>query len=205
MAGKSLESQKIAETWEPNFYSVKEAVFPFIKFPGVDTVLGPEMKSTGEVMGIGESFGDAFDKATQAAGSIVPREGKVLISLRNEDQGASVELAKYFSDNGFEIVATDGTSKNFSTAGIPVTRVNKVKEGRPHVVDRIKNNDFDLIINTTSDKQSLKDSYTIRREALLHKVTYFTTLAGARAAVEAHRAAGKISINRLQSLHQRAD
>ncbi len=205
MAGKSLEAQKIAETWEPNFYSVKEAVFPFIKFPGVDTVLGPEMKSTGEVMGIGESFGDAFDKATQAAGSIVPREGKVLISLRNEDQGASVGLAQYFSNNGFEIVATDGTSKVFSTAGIPVTRVNKVKEGRPHVVDRIKNNDFDLIINTTSDKQSLKDSYTIRREALLHKVTYFTTLAGARAAVEAHRAAGKISINRLQSLHQRAD
>ncbi|MGB5707988.1 MAG: carbamoyl-phosphate synthase large subunit [Arenicellales bacterium] len=205
MVGKSLESQNISETWEPNFYSVKEAVFPFIKFPGVDTVLGPEMKSTGEVMGIGESFGDAFDKATQAAGSRIPREGKVLISLRNEDQGASVGVAKYFSDNGFEIIATDGTSKVFSTAGIPVTRVNKVKEGRPHVVDRIKNNDFDLIINTTSDKQSLKDSYTIRREALLHKVTYFTTLAGARAAVEAHRAAGKISINRLQSLHQRAD
>ena len=205
MAGSSLESQKVVDKWKPDFYSVKEAVFPFIKFPGVDTVLGPEMKSTGEVMGIGESFGEAFDKATNGAGYSIPREGKVLISLRQEDQEVSIDVARYFADHGFEIIATDGTSKIFSKAGIPVTRVNKVKEGRPHVVDRIKNNDFDLIINTTSDKQSLKDSYTIRREALLHKVTYFTTLAGAKAAVEAHKAVGEISINRLQSLHQYAD
>ena len=205
MVGNSLVEQNVSDKWKPAFYSVKEAVFPFIKFPGVDTVLGPEMKSTGEVMGIGDSFGEAFDKATHGAGYSIPHEGKVLISLRPEDQAVSVDVARYFNDHGFEVIATDGTSKVFSRAGVPVTRVNKVKEGRPHVVDRIKNNDFDIIINTTSDKQSLKDSYTIRREALLHKVTYFTTLAGARAAVEAHKAAGEISINRLQSLHQSAD
>ena len=205
MAGISLAEQNVTGKWKPAFYSVKEAVFPFIKFPGVDTVLGPEMKSTGEVMGIGESFGEAFDKAAHGAGYSIPHEGKVLISLRPEDQEVSVDVARYFSDHGFEVIATDGTSKVFNRAGVPVTRVNKVKEGRPHVVDRIKNNDFDLIINTTSDKQSLKDSYTIRREALLHKVTYFTTLAGARAAVEAHKAAGETSINRLQTLHQVAD
>ncbi len=204
MAGQSLTEQGVGDEWKPTFYSVKEAVFPFIKFPGVDTVLGPEMKSTGEVMGIGQTFGEAFDKASKGAGYAIPREGRVLISLRKEDQPYAFPVAEYFSNNGFEIVATQGTAQMLQTAGIPVTRVNKVIEGRPHVVDRIKNDDFDLILNTTSGKQSLRDSYQIRREALLHKVTYFTTLAGARAAVEAHRAAGTTSVNRLQSLHQKA-
>jgi carbamoyl-phosphate synthase large subunit len=200
MVGQTLDMQGVDDHWMPRYYSVKESVFPFIKFPGVDTVLGPEMKSTGEVMGVAESFGGAFDKASRGAGSPIPRSGTVLVSVRSEDQGAIVPIARYFSDAGFEIVATPGTAKMVSDAGIPVERVNKVIQGRPHVVDRIKNDDFCMIINTTSDKQSLKDSFTIRREALLHKVTYFTTIAGARAAVEAHRASDS-SINKLQDLH----
>ena len=202
MAGQTLASQGVSDLPDPSFFSVKEAVFPFIKFPGVDTILGPEMKSTGEVMGIGQTFGEAFDKASKAAGYSIPRSGRVLISLRKEDQANAVDIARYFTNAGFEVVATEGTCLAFVEANIPVTRVNKVIEGRPHVVDRIKNDDFTMIVNTTSGKQSLKDSYTIRREALLHKVTYFTTLAGARAAMAAHKAAGNISINRLQTLHQ---
>ncbi len=202
MVGRSLAEQGINKNWVPNYYSVKESVFPFIKFPGVDTVLGPEMKSTGEVMGIGQTFGEAFDKATQGASYSIPREGVVLISVRREDQQAVIPIARYLADAGFQIMATDGTSRVLASAGIAVTRVNKVIEGRPHVVDRIKNDEFALIVNTTSGKQSLRDSYTIRREALLHRVTYFTTIAGARAAVEAHRAASRVSINQLQSLHR---
>jgi len=202
MVGKSLSNQGMTEEIKPRFYSVKEAVFPFIKFPGVDTVLGPEMKSTGEVMGIGDTFGEAFDKSQKASGYNVPRSGKVLFSLRSEDQAGAVEIAKYFSESGFELYGTEGSAKVLSQAGLAVSRVNKVQEGRPHIIDRIKNNEFNLIFNTTSGKQSLKDSYTIRREALLHKVTYYTTLAGAKASVEAHKEAGEISVNRLQALHK---
>ena len=202
MAGVSLAKQGIERERIPTFYSVKEAVFPFIKFPGVDTVLGPEMKSTGEVMGIGNSFGEAFDKAQKATGQHIPLSGRVLLSLKTEDHAAAVEIARYFSTAGFELVATEGTAARLSAAGLEVERVNKVEEGRPHVVDRIKNDEFALIINTTAGKQSLRDSYTIRRQALLHKVTYFTTLAGARAAVEAHKSANGITINRLQTLQR---
>ncbi|MEA3291522.1 MAG: carbamoyl-phosphate synthase large subunit, partial [Pseudomonadota bacterium] len=202
MAGKSLPEQGIDAEPTPHYYSVKEAVFPFIKFPGVDTVLGPEMKSTGEVMGIGESFGEAFDKAQQATGLNIPRGGRILFSLRRDDQQPAVEVARYFADSGFEIVATRGTAQVLRDAGIDARTVNKVKEGRPHVVDMIKNDEFDLIVNTTAGRQSYRDSYTIRREALLHKITYYTTLAGARAAAEAHRMGGKITVNRLQTLHQ---
>ena len=190
----------------PPFYSVKEAVFPFIKFPGVDTVLGPEMKSTGEVMGIGDSFGEAFGKAQNAAGYTIPQSGRILFSLRNEDQQDAVPLAQYFVAAGFELSATEGTAKVIRHAGIPVKQVNKVIEGRPHVVDDIKNDQFDLIINTTSGKQSLKDSYTIRREALLHKVTYYTTLAAAKASVAAHRhdaTSDTVSVRQLQTLHKK--
>jgi carbamoyl-phosphate synthase large subunit len=203
MVGTSLTEQGVDEAWMPRYYSVKEAVFPFIKFPGVDTVLGPEMKSTGEVMGVCETFGGAFDKATRGAGFQIPRQGRVLISVRREDQSAVIPIGQYFAGAGFEVVATPGTAQVLDDAGVAVTRVNKVIQGRPHVVDRIKNDDFALIVNTTSDKQSLRDSYTIRREALLHKVTYFTTIAGARAAVEAHRASSSTSINKLQDLHHR--
>ncbi len=203
MVGQSLADQGITSEQLPEFYSVKEAVFPFIKFPGVDTVLGPEMKSTGEVMGIGDSFGEAFEKSQNATNYTIPRSGRILFSLRREDQRDAVSIARYFFDAGFELMATEGTAKVINEAGIPAERVNKVIEGRPHVVDRIKNDEFDLIVNTTSGKQSLKDSYTIRREALLHKVTYYTTLAAARASVEAHRHAGTITVNKLQTLHEK--
>ena len=204
MAGESLAQQGVGGERIPDFYSVKEAVFPFIKFPGVDSVLGPEMKSTGEVMGIGDSFGEAFGKAQLAAGLGIPVGGRALLSLRTEDQQAAIPIASYLATAGFALAATEGTAAALGAAGLAVQRVNKVKEGRPHVVDSIKNDEFDLIINTTAGRQSLADSYTIRREALLHKVTYFTTLAGARAAVEAHKSTDgeAVTVNRLQTLHR---
>jgi len=201
MAGQSLAEQNISGEVVPPYYSVKEAVFPFNKFPGVDTILGPEMKSTGEVMGVGRSFGEAFRKAQCAAGQSIASSGRVLISVKSADQQAIVPVAEYFSGTGFEIVATEGTLKVLEAAGVDTTLVHKVNEGRPNIVDRIKNGDFDLIINTTAGKQSISDSYTIRREALLRKVTYYTTLAGAKAAVEAHRSGEEIHVNRLQDLH----
>ena len=202
MAGKDLKAQGISGEVIPSYYSVKEAVFPFIKFPGVDTVLGPEMKSTGEVMGIGKTFGEAFFKSQQAAGAPVPAGGTALISVREADKQSIVGIASYLADNGFSIVATSGTAAKLAETGIDVQVINKVKEGRPHIVDLIKNGGADLIVNTTSGKQSLADSYTIRREALMHKVTYFTTIAGAVAACEAHRERGSTSVNRLQHLHE---
>ena len=205
MVGTTLARQGLTEEQVPPFYSVKEAVFPFIKFPGVDTVLGPEMKSTGEVMGIGVSFGEAFGKAQQAVGLGIPAGGRALLSLKTEDHGDAAEVARYLSGAGFELAATEGTAATLREAGLSVERVNKVEEGRPHVVDKIKNDEYDLIINTTAGKQSLRDSYTIRRQALLHKVTYFTTVAGARAAVEAHKSAGDITVNRLQTLHRQIE
>ncbi len=202
MAGQSLKSQGIAGEIVPGYYSVKEAVFPFIKFPGVDTVLGPEMKSTGEVMGVGRSFGEAFGKSQAAAGAEIPRSGRMFISLRDTDQKAGVEVARYFASNGFELLATRGTAAVLDAAGVPVKVVNKVSEGRPHIVDMIKNDEIAISLNTVADKQSVADSYPIRREALLHKVTNYTTLAAARAAAEAHRQAGEFSVNRLQDLHK---
>ena len=201
MVGVSLRQQGVAEQPSPPYYAVKEAVFPFDKFPGVDTVLGPEMKSTGEVMGIGRSFGEAFDKAQQAAGASIAASGNLFVSLKTDDQADGVEVMRYFFTHGFTLYATEGTCAALQAAGMSAIRVNKVKQGRPHAVDMIKNGQFDLIVNTTIGKQSLKDSYTIRRQALMHKVTYFTTLAAARAAMEAHRCAGEISINALQCLH----
>ncbi len=203
MVGKSLPEQGMHDEIVPDYYSVKEAVFPFIKFPGVDTVLGPEMKSTGEVMGIGINFGDAFGKAQQAASWDIPHRGAALISVKPEDQPYVLEIARYLAENGFNLVATHGTADNLRAAGLDAKSVNKVVEGRPHVVDMIKNDEIDLIVNTTAGKQSLADSYTIRREALNHKITYFTTLAGARAACEAHRHADEVGVNRLQHLHER--
>jgi carbamoyl-phosphate synthase large subunit len=202
MAGQSLKSQGVTGEIVPAYYSVKEAVFPFIKFPGVDTVLGPEMKSTGEVMGVGRTFGEAFAKSQNAAGAAIPTSGRMFISLRDADQKAGVEVARYFGANGFELLATRGTAAVLEAAGVPVRMVNKISEGRPHIVDMIKNDEVAIILNTVADKQSIADSYPIRREALLHKVTNYTTLAAARAAVEAHRQAGEFTVNRLQDLHQ---
>ncbi len=202
MAGRSLSSQGIRGEIVPHYYSVKEAVFPFIKFPGVDTVLGPEMKSTGEVMGIGRSFGEAFDKSQRAAGCPIPHTGRAFISVKHEDKQAVIEIARYLAGHGFDLVATRGTARALRAAGIDVDNVNKVREGRPHVVDMIKNDEIHLIVNTTAGRQSFRDSYVIRREALDHKITYFTTLAAARAACAAHRMAAEVGVNRLQSLHE---
>jgi carbamoyl-phosphate synthase large subunit len=202
MAGKSLAEQGVSEEIIPDYFSVKEAVFPFVKFPGVDTLLSPEMKSTGEVMGVGQTFGAAYNKAQQGTGADIPREGTVLFSVRNNDKAIAIELAQYLSASGFKIVATRGTGKAFKEAGIECDIVNKVKEGRPHIVDLIIDDKADLVINTTSNNSTVKDSYTIRREALMHKVTYFTNISSARAMVAAHKAHAEMSVSKLQDLHK---
>jgi len=202
MAGKSLAEQGIYEEIIPTYFSVKEAVFPFVKFPGVDTILGPEMKSTGEVMGVGNSFGEAYNKSQQGTGAVIPHTGSALFSVRDADKPIATELAKYLSQVGFTIVATRGTARAFENADIEVKVVNKVKEGRPHLVDMIIDGHADLVINTTSSSESLGDSYTIRREALMRKVTYFTNIAAARAMGEAHKAHSAMRVTKLQDLHK---
>ena len=201
MAGKTLAEQGATEEIIPTHFSVKEAVFPFVKFPGVDTILGPEMKSTGEVMGVGDTFGEAFDKSQLGSGAVIPKEGKVFISVRDADKDAAVEVATYLSKSGFTVLATKGTAALMRESNVEVTEVKKVKEGQPHIVDLIINGEVDLIVNTTSGKQSLKDSYTIRRQALVHAVTYYTTIAAAKAACAAHESlSGEKVVRRLQDL-----
>ncbi len=203
MMGRSLASQGIStDGIKPGYFSVKEAVFPFIKFPGVDTLLGPEMKSTGEVMGVGRSFGDAFAKALSAAGDVLPLKGRAFVSVRDPDKPQAVEVSRGLKELGFEIVATRGTAAALRAAGIECVLVNKVNEGRPHVVDMLKNDDIDLIVNTTEGKQATADSFTIRRAALQHKVSYTTTMAGAKATLLAIKATKAIDVNRLQDLHK---
>lgn len=202
MAGKSLAEQGIETEIIPPYYSVKEAVFPFVKFPGVDTLLGPEMKSTGEVMGVGKTFGEAYNKAQQGTGANIPHTGTVLFSVRNSDKSIATELAGYLSQAGFDIVATRGTASVFQAAGIDTKVVKKVKEGRPHIVDMIIDGAANLVINTTSSTDTVKDSYTIRREALMHKVTYFTNISSAKAMVAAHKAHAEMSVSKLQDLHK---
>ncbi|MBT7308012.1 MAG: carbamoyl-phosphate synthase large subunit, partial [Gammaproteobacteria bacterium] len=202
MVGQSLKEQGMLEEIIPQHYSVKEAVFPFVKFPGVDSLLGPEMKSTGEVMGVGSSFGEAFAKSQLAAGGPLPSSGRAFISVRAGDKRAVVPVAEALAAAGFELVATGGTQEVIHGAGIPCERVNKVTEGRPHIVDQIKNDEIDLIINTTDGKLALSDSYSIRREALNHKVTYFTTIAGAQAMAYALSKLDDRAVNRLQDLHR---
>lgn len=200
MAGQSLKEQGVTEEIVPKHYAVKEAVFPFVKFPGVDPLLGPEMKSTGEVMGVGYSFGEAFAKSQLAAGGALPASGKAFISVREGDKEAVVPVAKALADAGFEIVATRGTARELEAAAVPCEKVNKVEEGRPHIVDAIKNDEIDLIINTTEGKQAIADSFSIRRETLNHKVTYFTTIAGAQAMAYALEKLNDREVNRLQDL-----
>ena len=203
MAGFSLQSQGFVKEIIPPYYSVKEAVFPFHKFPGVDTILGPEMKSTGEVMGVGVTFGEAYVKAQLAASCELPTKGgRAFVSVRVADRGAVVELAQSLRDLGFTLVATRGTALAIETAGIPVTVVNKVKEGRPHIVDMIKNGDIDFIVNIVEDKKAVKDSYAIRAEALARRVVYFTTLAGAQAACMGMQHDQELAVYSLQELHQ---
>jgi carbamoyl-phosphate synthase large subunit len=202
MVGRTLADQGVVLEIIPRYYSVKEAVLPFIKFPGVDTVLGPEMKSTGEVMGIGRNFGEAFSKSQLAAGYEIPKGGRMFISVRDADQKPVVEIARYFKEHGFEILATRGTAAVLQAAGIAARPINKVSEGRPHIVDMIVNDEIDIIINTTSDRQSFEDSRAIRSQALQHQVTNYTTLSAARAACAAHREGNQLTIDRLQDLHK---
>lgn len=202
MVGRSLAEQGVTEERIPGYFSVKEAVFPFIKFPGVDPLLGPEMKSTGEVMGVGSSFGEAYAKAQQAASVRLPKSGKVFISIRESDKPKVLPVAKALVAMGFELVATRGTAQALETAGLPCQIVNKVYEGRPHVVDMIKNGELQLIINTTEGKKAITDSFTIRRQALQDQVTYTTTLSGAAATCAALGASGVGEVNCLQALHR---
>ena len=201
MAGKTLAELGFTEEIIPNFYSVKEAVFPFAKFPGVDPILGPEMKSTGEVMGVGDSFAEAFAKAQLGASEILPNSGCAFISVRDDDKPLVADVARDLIGLGFEVVATAGTAKLIEAVGLPVRRVNKVTEGRPHVVDMIKTDEVTLIINTTEGRQSIADSYSIRRNALQHKICCTTTLAGGQAICEALKFGPEKTVRRLQDLH----
>jgi carbamoyl-phosphate synthase large subunit len=204
MVGRSLADQGCTRERIPPIYSVKEAVFPFIKFPGVDPILGPEMKSTGEVMGIGPVFGEAYAKSQHAAGVELPRAGRVFISVRDADKPVIAPIARDLVRKGFELVATRGTGEILDQAGIPCERINKVAEGRPHIVDAIKNGGIQLIINTTEGRQAIADSFSIRREALQHKVCYTTTIAGARATGQALGYLESDDVRSLQDLHREA-
>lgn len=202
MVGQSLPSQNVTREIIPPFYSVKEAVFPFIKFPGVDTILGPEMKSTGEVMGVGKTFAEAFLKSQLGASTKLPKDGRAFISVRKEDYVKVVEIAQALHDLGFSLVATKGTAAALTQHGLTVSSVNKVAEGRPHIVDMIKNNDISFIVNVTEDKRAVADSYEIRRTALQNKVTYYTTLAGAKAACVGMAHQPGLEVESLQNLHK---
>lgn len=206
MAGQTLAEQNFTQEIVPSHYSVKEAVFPFAKFPGVDPILGPEMKSTGEVMGVGQTFGEAYYKAILGSGDRLtglPQEGEtktVFISVRDSDKAGVVDVAKRLAGFGFNIVATGGTHDILADAGVACKRVNKVSEGRPHIVDMMKNGQIHLAINTTEGKQALKDSFPIRREALQNKVLIATTLNAGRAVCEAYETTLPFNVYKLQDL-----
>jgi carbamoyl-phosphate synthase large subunit len=202
MVGQSLAAQGISHEVTPPYFSVKEAVFPFVKFPGVDTILGPEMKSTGEVMGVGKTFGEAFVKSQLGAGTRLPVSGLVFLTVKNTDKPRAVEVARALLAMGFELVATKGTAAAISAAGLNCRVVNKVTEGRPHVVDMIKNDEIAMVINTVEERRNaIADSRQIRTSALAARVTTFTTIAGAEAAVEGMKYLQHLSVRSLQDLH----
>ena len=202
MIGRKLKDMDATVERVPPYFSVKEAVFPFAKFPEADPILGPEMKSTGEVMGTGRTFGEAYAKAQSASGVILPRNGVCLISVRERDKPGAVGLARRLIAHGFSIVATVGTAQVLEESGIVCRRANKVREGRPHIVDMIKNDEIDLIVNTTEGKQAIRESNSIRREAVHRRVTYYTTLAAALATCEALEHIDEVEVNRLADLHR---
>jgi carbamoyl-phosphate synthase large subunit len=201
MAGKSLEELNFTQEIVPKHYSVKEAVFPFNKFLGVDPILGPEMRSTGEVMGIGDDFASAFDKAQLAAGSRAPEKGKVFVSLRRLDRDDLVSLGEKLSQQGFSLVATRSNRDALIDAGLECEMVHKVSEGSPHIVDMIKNDAIDLIINSTEDTQGVEDAAAIRCQALVHKVPFTTTVAAAFAMLDGLKTHEEITVRTLQSLN----
>ncbi|MBT5230428.1 MAG: carbamoyl-phosphate synthase large subunit, partial [Methylococcales bacterium] len=202
MAGKSLKEMNCLDEIVPNYYAVKEAVFPFIKFQGVDPILGPEMKSTGEVMGVGKNFGEAYAKAQIGAGIPMPETGCLFVSVRDADKPRVISVVQELKELGFEVRATSGTAKILQAAGIDCTSINKVAEGRPHIVDMIKNGETDFIINTTEGRQAIEDSREIRKAVLQHKVAYTTTMSGAEATFLALKENYCESVSKLQDLHQ---
>ncbi len=203
MVGRTLAAQGATREVIPPYYAVKEAVFPFIKFPGVDTILGPEMKSTGEVMGVGQSFAEAFVKSQLAAGVRLPKGGKAFLSVRNADKAGAIGIARALDELGFALVATRGTAAALEHAGLKVQPVNKVQEGRPHIVDMLKNREVNFIVNTVEeDRRSIQDSWSIRNTALHNRITYYTTLAGARAACLGMRHLQEMRPYDIQSLHR---
>jgi carbamoyl-phosphate synthase large subunit len=210
MVGKTLEQQGVTKEVTPPYFSVKEAVFPFVKFPGVDTILGPEMKSTGEVMGVGKTFGEAFVKSQIGAGTKLPKpvdadgksSGKVFLTVKNSDKPRAVEVARQLQGMGFPLIATKGTSAAINAAGIACETVNKVTEGRPHVVDMIKNNEIVMVVNTVEERRNaIADSRAIRTSSLLARVTTFTTIAGAEAAVEGMKSMDNLDVISVQEMH----
>jgi carbamoyl-phosphate synthase large subunit len=210
MVGQSLASQGVVREVNPPYFSVKEAVFPFVKFPGVDTILGPEMKSTGEVMGVGKTFGEAFVKSQMGAGTKLPRPftasgeptGKVFVSVKNNDKPRAIEVARALVTMGFSLLATKGTAAAMNAAGVACAVVNKVTEGRPHIVDMIKNNEISLVITTVEERRNaIADSGQIRTSALLARVTTFTTIAGAQAAVQGMPHMDKLGVVSVQEMH----
>jgi carbamoyl-phosphate synthase large subunit len=202
MVGNSLAKQGLTKEVIPNYFSVKEAVFPFAKFRGVDTILGPEMKSTGEVMGVGKTFSEAFVKSQMAASVRLPSTGQVFISVKESDKPKAVAVARDLQAAGFTLLATRGTANAIAAAGIPVTPVNKVTEGRPHVVDMIKNNEVVLIINTVDEKRkAISDSRSIRTSGLAARVTIYTTIWGAEAAATGIKNRGELVVYPIQTVH----
>ncbi|MCE1249643.1 MAG: carbamoyl-phosphate synthase large subunit, partial [Comamonadaceae bacterium] len=202
MAGQSLAAQGITKEVTPPYFSVKEAVFPFVKFPGVDTILGPEMKSTGEVMGVGKTFGEAFVKSQLGAGTKLPTSGKVFLTVKNADKPRAVVVARELAAMGFELVATKGTAAAIAAAGVPVATINKVTEGRPNIVDMMKMGEIAMVINTVEERRNaIADSRAIRTNALLARVTTFTTIFGAEAAVDGMKAMGQLDVISVQEMH----
>jgi carbamoyl-phosphate synthase large subunit len=203
MVGRSLADQGVTREVTPPYFSVKEAVFPFVKFQGVDTILGPEMKSTGEVMGVGYTFGEAFVKSQLGAGIKLPTSGTAFISVKLLDRPKAVKVARTLHELGFKLAATKGTASAIAADGLPVTAINKVQEGRPHVVDLLKNGEISLVINSVEERRgAIQDSRAIRTTALAQRVTFYTTIAGARAAVEGMHTLQEQQVYSLQALHQ---
>jgi carbamoyl-phosphate synthase large subunit len=204
MAGIGFDRQGVAGEVVPPYFSVKESVFPFAKFPGVDPLLGPEMRSTGEVMGVGQTFGEALFKSQLGASAGLPEKGAVFMSVKDSDKPKAIAVAQMLHDLGYQLVATRGTAQAIEQAGIPVKTVNKVKDGRPHIVDLLKNGDIQLVITTVSEVRSeIADSRSIRTTALAQRVTYYTTMAGGRAAIEGMKHLDRLEVNDLQGLHRR--
>jgi carbamoyl-phosphate synthase large subunit len=202
MAGQSLASQNATREVVPPYYSIKEAIFPFAKFQNVDPILGPEMRSTGEVMGVGRTFAEAFGRAEEAASIKIPQPGKAFVSVRETDKPRVVEIAQELLKKGFSLVATRGTASYLKSQGLPCEAINKVAEGRPHIVDLIKNGEINYIVNTTEGKAAIADSFSIRREALQHRLVYSTTIPGAKALIQSMDTRNDPRVWSLQELHK---